>query len=36
MKVNGLINFQEIQDVIEIDIIKNEKDSVEEYIKAIP
>ena len=32
MKVNELINFQEIQDVIEIGSIKNEKELVEEYV----
>ena len=32
MKVNELINFQEIQDVIEIGAIKNEKELVEEYV----
>ena len=32
MKVNQLINFQEIQDVIEIGKIKNEKELVEEYV----
>ncbi len=32
MKVNQLINFQEIQDVIEIGSIKNEREIVEQYV----
>ncbi len=32
MKVNQIINYQEIQDVIEIGSIKNEKELVEEYV----
>ena len=32
MKVNQLINFEEIQDVIEIGSIKNEKELVEKYV----
>ena len=32
MKVNELINFEEIQDVIEIGAIQNEKDLVEKFV----